>query len=95
MTTNRSEELKKDLSRRLNIAAGQINGIKNMLENDTYCTDVLVQLMACRSALASVSKIVIENHLKYCLIDQAKTGNDEAIDDFIKNFSKFLQEAYK
>ncbi|MCL2592589.1 MAG: metal-sensing transcriptional repressor [Defluviitaleaceae bacterium] len=95
MTTNRSEKLKKDLNRRLNITAGQIKGIQNMLENDAYCTDILIQLMACRSALSSISKIIIENHLKSCLIEQAKTGDDEAIDDFMKNFSKFLQEAYK
>jgi DNA-binding FrmR family transcriptional regulator len=58
--TPRSEELKRNVTRRLNRAIGQLGGIKTMVEEDRYCGDVLTQLAAVESALRSVSRLVAE-----------------------------------
>ena len=65
----RSEAEYKSLINRLNRIEGQIRGLKNMLENDAYCTDVLMQTSAVSSALNSFSKALLANHIHTCVVD--------------------------
>ena len=79
--TPRSDELQTDLQRRLNRAIGQLNGIKQMVEDNRYCGDVLIQLSAARRAIQSIERIVLQNHLETCVVEEIRAGNDEIVDE--------------
>lgn len=87
----RSQELQDNIIKRLNRAIGQLNGVKAMIEDNRYCGDVLIQLAAADSAVKSVERLVLQNHLKTCVVDEIRNGNDEIVDeamDLIKRISK-------
>lgn len=88
--TIREEKLKSSLVNRLNRIEGQVRGIKGMIEKDTYCNDVLVQISAVQAALDSVSKLVLENHIRGCLVEKIQSGEDEIIDELIITIGKML-----
>ncbi len=89
--TPRSIDMQKDLQKRLNRAMGQLNGVKSMIDENRYCGDVLVQLSAASSAIRSIERIVLQNHLETCVVEEIRSGNDEIIDeamDLIKRVSR-------
>lgn len=73
-TKERSQEEYKNLLNRLNRIEGQIRGIKNMVEKDAYCTDILVQVAAANAALNSFSKVLLANHMRTCVVDDIRAG---------------------
>jgi CsoR family transcriptional regulator, copper-sensing transcriptional repressor len=89
-TTLRDEKLKSGLIARLNRAEGQVRGIKRMVEKDAYCDDVLHQISAIQSALDSVSKLVLENHIRGCLVEKIKQDDDKIIDDLLVTIGKMM-----
>lgn len=88
--TIREDTFKKGLIIRLNRIEGQIRGIKGMVEKDCYCDDVLNQIAAVQSALNSVSKLILQSHIKECLIKKLKNGEDEIVDELITTIGKLL-----
>jgi len=60
-------ESKPELMKRLNRASGQIGGIAKMIENDTYCIDILTQISAVRSALDKVALELVTDHTRHCM----------------------------
>lgn len=88
--TVREEKLKSNLVTRLNRVEGQVRGIKGMIEKDAYCNDVLIQISAAQAALDSVSKLVLENHIRGCLVKKIQAGEDEIIDELIVTIGKML-----
>ena len=88
--TVREDKLKSNLVTRLNRVEGQIRGIKGMIEKDVYCNDVLVQISAAQAALDSVSKMLLENHIRGCLVKKIQAGEDEIIDELIVTIGKML-----
>lgn len=86
------EKVKKDLSNRLNRIEGQIRGIKGMIEKDVYCDDVITQLSATQSALNSVAKILLEGHLKGCVVDRLSEGDEVVIDELIVTIQKLMKK---
>lgn len=88
--TVREEKLKSNLTTRLNRVEGQVRGINRMIEKDVYCNDVLIQISAARAALDSVSKLVLENHIRGCLVKKIQAGEDEIIDELIITIGKIL-----
>lgn len=87
--TPRSEELRRNVTRRLNRAIGQLNGIKAMLEEDRYCGDVLMQLAAAESALRSVSRLVLQDHLETCVVERVQEDDTEVIDELMTLLKQF------
>jgi DNA-binding FrmR family transcriptional regulator len=85
------ERVKKDLTTRLNRIEGQIRGIKGMIEKDVYCDDVITQLSATQSALNSVAKILLEGHLKGCVVDRLSEGDHEVIDELVVTIQKLMK----
>lgn len=86
----RSEALQKDVRIRLNRAIGQLNAVKDMLDDNRYCGDVLTQLAAAEKAVRRVSEIILREHLETCVVEEIRAGNDEVIPEvmsLIKNFS--------
>ena len=87
----RQEKEKKDLMNRLKRIEGQVRGIENMLEKDAYCTDVLIQVSAVTSALNSFNKVLLANHVKTCVADNIRQGNDEVIDELVTLLQKLMK----
>ena len=88
--TPRSSELKSGVSRRINRAIGQLNGIKTMIDEDRYCGDVLIQLAAVESAVKAVSREVMQDHLESCVVDRIQSGDTEVIDEVMDLFKRFM-----
>ncbi|MBR2633326.1 MAG: metal-sensing transcriptional repressor, partial [Lentisphaeria bacterium] len=72
-TKERSEEEYKKLIHRLNRIEGQIRGIRGMLENSAYCTDILIQVSAVNAALNSFNKELLSNHIRTCVADDIRS----------------------
>ncbi|MBR0491495.1 MAG: metal-sensing transcriptional repressor [Clostridia bacterium] len=87
--TKRGADEKKLITNRLNRISGQINGIKKMIENDTYCNDVLIQLKAVESSIQSLSNHILENHLYNCVTRDLENGELDTIDELISLFKRF------
>lgn len=88
--TAREDKLKANLVTRLNRIEGQVRGIKGMIEKDSYCNDIIIQISAAQAALDSVSKLVLENHIRGCLVEKIQAGEDEIIDELIVTIGKML-----
>lgn len=76
---------------RLKRIEGQVRGIAQMVEDDRYCVDVLTQIAAVQSALRSVGKELLRHHLKHCVADAAKHGEEQfnsASDELIEMLYK-------
>jgi len=65
---------------RLSRIEGQIKGVKRMIDDGEYCIDIITQIQAARSALQSVSKLILEKHLKHCVVDALEHRDEEDID---------------
>ncbi|MBQ4267055.1 MAG: metal-sensing transcriptional repressor [Clostridia bacterium] len=90
-TKHRENEEKKKLINRLSRIEGQIRGIKAMVENDGYCADILTQTAAASSALGSFSKILLTEHIKSCVADDIRKGNDETIEELTELLYKMMK----
>ncbi len=62
------------LIRRLKILEGQVRGLQNMVEKDTYCIDIITQTSAIKQGLSNVEDMLMETHLGHCLVNQIKNG---------------------
>ena len=87
--TPRTEETQRDIQRRLNRAIGQLNGVKDMIEDNRYCGDVLTQLAAAESAVRRVSEIVLREHMRTCVVEEIQAGNDTVVDEVIELMRRF------
>lgn len=89
--SHHSEATKSNLISRLNRVEGQIRGIKGMIEKDTYCDDVLNQIAAAQSALNSVGRLLLEGHMKSCVVERIEAGETEVIDELLVTVNKLLK----
>jgi DNA-binding FrmR family transcriptional regulator len=90
-TTIRPPKMKDSLIARLNRIEGQVRGIKGMIEKDIYCDDVLNQIAAVQSAMSGVGKLLLENHMKSCIVGRIQTGETEVIDELLCTIEKLLK----
>ena len=90
-TKKRSEQEQKDLLNRLKRIEGQVRGVQNMLEQDAYCPDILIQVSAVTSALNSFSKQLLAAHIKSCVADDIREGKDETIDELVDVLKKMMR----
>lgn len=88
---HRNEKEYKSLVNRLNRIEGQIRGIKGMLEKDAYCPDILVQVAAANAALNAFNKELLANHIRTCVADDIRAGNDETIDELVGVLQKLMK----
>jgi Uncharacterized protein conserved in bacteria len=86
--TPRSEEQLKSLNSRLNRIIGQLGGIKNMLEDNRYCGDILIQLSAVQSALESFGYEILGEHLRTCVVENVQSGNTQILDEALALIKK-------
>ena len=90
-TKERSEKEYKDLLNRLSRIEGQVRGIRKMVENDAYCTDILVQVSAVNAALNSFIKVLLANHIRTCVADDIRSGKEETIDELVTTLQKLMK----
>lgn len=89
--TEASVKTQKSVINRLNRIEGQIRGIKNMIEKETYCDDIINQIEASRSALHSVQIILLESHIKNCIVDQIQHGDTDVIEEILKTIKRLTR----
>jgi len=89
--SHHSEKTKSNLISRLNRIEGQIRGVKGMIEKDTYCDDVLNQIAAIQSALNSVGKLLVEVHMKSCVVERIQAGEHEVLDELLVTMNKLMK----
>lgn len=76
---------KESIIRRLKIIEGQVRGLVEMVEKNTYCVDVITQTSAIKQGLSNVEDMLLGDHLSHCVIEQIKSGNeDKAVDEVLK-----------
>ena len=90
-TKERSEEEIKDLITRLNRIEGQIRGIRKMVEEDSYCVDIITQVNAAKCSLNSFSKMILGNHIKTCVADDIRNGSEEKTDELVELLQKLMK----
>lgn len=90
-TKQRTEEEYKQLTNRLSRIEGQVRGIKKMVESDAYCIDILVQVAAANAALNSFNKELLAAHIRTCVADDIRAGNDETIEELVAVFQKLMK----
>ena len=88
---HRSDKEQRDLMNRLKRIEGQVRGVEGMLENDAYCTDILTQVAAINAALNSFNKVLLGNHIRSCVAENIRTGNDEIIDELVAIMQKLMK----
>ena len=76
---------------RLARALGHLEKVKRMVEEGHDCSEVLVQLAAVRSALDNTGKVILQDHLRHCMVDAVEAGDDSAIDDQCAAIDKFMK----
>ena len=90
-TTNRDPQEQKKLINRLNRIEGQIRGIRNMIERDAYCTDILVQSAAVNAAVNAFNKELLASHIKGCVARDIREGDDDVIQELVDTLQKLMK----
>ncbi len=91
MPTTEAAKKQKALLDRMSRIEGQLRGIRKMIEQDTYCDDVINQIEASRSALKSVQLVLLDNHIKHCVKAQLQQGEDEVIEEVLKTVKRLTK----
>ena len=76
---------------RLSRAIGHMESIKRMVEDGRDCSEVLIQLSAVKSAINNTGKVILEDHIKHCLVDAIESGDMEAIEELNKAIDRFIK----
>ncbi|MBQ4153635.1 MAG: metal-sensing transcriptional repressor [Clostridia bacterium] len=88
---HRSEAEKKGLLNRLSRIEGQLRGIKNMLNEDKYCIDILTQISAVRAALGALGEKLLEDHINTCVVNGIKKGDEQIISELTDSIKKLIK----
>ena len=70
---------------------GHLESVKKMVEEGRDCSEVLVQLAAGKSAINNVSKVILQDHIRHCIVDAARDNDQQALDDLCSAIDKFMK----
>lgn len=87
----RSPEEIKALTNRLNRIEGQIKGIRKMIEEERYCVDIITQVSSVQAAVNAFTKELLNSHIRSCVVDDIKAGNDEAVNELCNLLQKTMK----
>lgn len=87
----RNEQEYKDLLNRLKRIEGQVRGVQNMVEKDSYCIDILTQVSAITAALNSFNKVLLANHIRTCVTDDMREGDNESVEELVAVLHKLMK----
>ena len=88
---DRSEKERKNMINRLNRIEGQVRGIKKMVENNAYCPEILIQVSAVNAALNSFNKVLLAEHIRTCVAEDIRGGDEAAIDELVLVLEKLMK----
>ncbi len=88
---HRGLDEKQKLIKRLNIIEGQVKGVKQMIDSDRYCDEVLIQISAINKSLKSLGNEILKNHLSTCVVEDIKKDNLSVIDDVVELIKRLQQ----
>ncbi len=80
---------------RLKRVEGQIRGLQRMVDEDTYCIDVLTQVSAATRALQGVAVLLLDDHLRHCVSNAVQSADDAEADRIITEASKAIERLVK
>jgi len=86
-----SEEFKKGMKNRMNRIEGQIRGINRMIQEDVYCDEILNQIAAVQSALISSGEVLLDAHIKSCIVENIQAGKLEAVDELMVTIKRLIR----
>lgn len=86
------DEEQADVLLRLNRIEGQVKGIRRMVEEETYCVNVLIQIASIQEALRGVGKIILRDHLKHCVTEAVQQGDAERTE---RTYQELMDLMYK
>ena len=84
-------ENQKAVVNRLARAIGHLEKVKRMVESGVDCAEVLIQLAAVRSAIDNTGKIILQDHLRHCIVDAVERDDHQAIDDLCNAIDKYMK----
>jgi len=87
----RQPQEKKLLDNRLSRIEGQVRGLRKMLEEDCYCPDILVQTSAVQAALNAFNRELLASHIRSCVVDDIKAGDDAVVDELVMTLQKLMK----
>ena len=90
-TRQRSDEELKKLTHRLSRIEGQVRGLRDMLQHNAYCTDILTQVSAVNAALNSFSRELLSEHIHTCVTDGIRQGDDEVVEELVSVLQKMMK----
>ena len=79
------------LTARLNRIEGQVRGLSRMVGEDKYCIDILTQVNAAKAALDQVALVLLEDHVKGCVVDAVREGQTDKVDELIGAVARFAR----
>lgn len=87
----RSEKEYRDLLNRLSRVEGQVRGLKRMVEENVYCPDIMIQVAAVKAALDSFNSELLSNHIKTCVTQDIKNGDESSVDELVETVRKIMR----
>ena len=87
--TPRSDESKKKLINRCNRIAGQMSGVKAMIDEDRYCEDILIQLAAINNSVKSLAIEILDDHMNSCMVENIKAGNTDVVASVVELIKRY------
>lgn len=87
----RSDAEVKDLCNRLSRIEGQVRGVRKMVDEGAYCTDIITQVSAINAALNAFNKKLLETHIKTCVTSDVQAENYDSRDELISLLSKLMK----
>ena len=88
---HRSEEERRALINRLSRIEGQVRGVKRQVEGEAYCVDMLMQVSAIQAALNAFSRELLSSHIKTCVADGIRSGDDGVVDELCAMLQKLMK----
>ena len=86
-----SEEHRKKVANRLARAIGHLESVKRMVEDDRDCSEILIQLAAVRSAINNTGKVILEEHIRHCIVDAIEHDDNQTIEELYEAIEKFVK----
>lgn len=86
-----SHEHTKEVTDRLARAIGHLQKVKNMVEANEDCSDVLIQLAAVKSAINNTGKIILKDHMDHCIVHAINDGDTKMIEELNNAIEKFIK----
>jgi DNA-binding FrmR family transcriptional regulator len=79
------------LTNRLSRIEGQVRGVKKMVENNAYCTDILIQVSAVSAALNAFNRQLLAEHIRTCVVQDILAGKDDAVGELVDTLQKLMK----